>query len=271
MVMKDISRHRFSRNLRFSAAGFRLLLPFVFTFICAMEGAAQFEFDEPWPPAIEALPVEGSFSSGETVELSLKVSPEAGIHVYRDKIKAAFEAMDAGVKLLVMVPEHVPVHDTMAIVERAAQQGVQVVGPNTPGLICPRVGCKIGFLPQRLSDKLPLNLQDCLDERLVLQLFVWHGLSSRSTVRRAMLPLMSIGGASQQLTELLPLWQHSGDHMKVGVCLRELSLLSPVLAKRTGIVLPQDASSDEDPEDTPPIDAVAEAIDTWLRDYAETD
>jgi hypothetical protein len=71
--------------------------------------------------------------------------------------------------------------------------------------------------------------------------------------------------------ELLPLWQQSGDHMKVGVCLRELSLLSPVLARRTGIVLPPDASSGEDLQDTPSIDAVAEAIDTWLKDYTETD
>lgn len=71
--------------------------------------------------------------------------------------------------------------------------------------------------------------------------------------------------------ELLPLWQQSGDHIKVGVCLGELSLLSPVLARRTGIVAPPDGSSGEDPQDTPSIDAVAEAIDTWLKDYAETD
>jgi len=62
---------------------------------------------------------------------------------------AAFEAMDAGVKLLVMVPEHVPQHDTMAIIERAQSCGARVVGPNTPGLICPEVRCKIGFLPHR--------------------------------------------------------------------------------------------------------------------------
>ena len=61
---------------------------------------------------------------------------------------AALEALDAGLKLLVMVPEHVPVHDTLAIAERARQVGAQVVGPNTPGLIRPSVKCKLGFLPQ---------------------------------------------------------------------------------------------------------------------------
>ncbi len=63
--------------------------------------------------------------------------------------EAAFEALDAGIKLLVMVPEHVPLHDTMAIVEHAEALDAQVVGPNTPGMICPAVSCKIGFLPQR--------------------------------------------------------------------------------------------------------------------------
>jgi succinyl-CoA synthetase alpha subunit len=63
--------------------------------------------------------------------------------------QAAFDAMDAGVSLLVMVPEHVPLHDAMAICERAEADDVTVVGPNTPGLICPAAKCKIGFLPQR--------------------------------------------------------------------------------------------------------------------------
>lgn len=63
--------------------------------------------------------------------------------------QAAFEALDAGIKLLVMVPEHVPLHDTMAIVERSLEAGARVIGPNTPGLICPAAQCKIGFLPER--------------------------------------------------------------------------------------------------------------------------
>jgi len=62
---------------------------------------------------------------------------------------AAGEALDAGLKLLVMVPEHVPVHDTLAIVEQSRATGARVVGPNTPGLIRPKVGCKMGFLPER--------------------------------------------------------------------------------------------------------------------------
>jgi len=46
-----------------------------------------------------------------------------------------------------MVSEHVPLHDTMLIVAKAAETGARVIGPNTPGLISPRVRCKVGFLP----------------------------------------------------------------------------------------------------------------------------
>ncbi len=71
---------------------------------------------------------------------------------------AASDALDAGLELLVMVPEHVPVHDTMAIVERARQSGARVVGPNTPGLIRPSVRCKLGFLPQHYFVEGPVGV-----------------------------------------------------------------------------------------------------------------
>jgi succinyl-CoA synthetase alpha subunit len=61
---------------------------------------------------------------------------------------AAFEAMEAGLRLLVMVPEHVPLHDSLAIVERAGELGARVVGPNTPGLLRTSARCKLGFLPE---------------------------------------------------------------------------------------------------------------------------
>jgi succinyl-CoA synthetase alpha subunit len=71
---------------------------------------------------------------------------------------AAFEAMDAGIGLLVPVSEHVPLHDTMAIVARAAELAADVVGPNTPGLIAPPVGCKIGFVPSQYYTSGPVGV-----------------------------------------------------------------------------------------------------------------
>src|SRR4030042_2443825 len=50
---------------------------------------------------------------------------------------AALEAIDAGVKLLVIVPDRVPIHDVLEIAARAAEKGARCVGPNTLGLVSP--------------------------------------------------------------------------------------------------------------------------------------
>jgi succinyl-CoA synthetase alpha subunit len=71
---------------------------------------------------------------------------------------AAFEAMDAGIGLLVPVSEHVPLHDTMAIVAKASEVGADVIGPNTPGLISPPARCKIGFVPSRYYTPGPVGV-----------------------------------------------------------------------------------------------------------------
>ncbi len=72
--------------------------------------------------------------------------------------QAAFETMEAGIKLVVMVPEHVPLHDTMAIVQRARETGARVIGPNTPGIIRPAARTKMGFLPEAYFSEGPVGV-----------------------------------------------------------------------------------------------------------------
>ncbi len=50
---------------------------------------------------------------------------------------AAIEAIQAGVKLLVLVPDRVPVWDAMEIAACAKDHGAQFIGPNTLGVISP--------------------------------------------------------------------------------------------------------------------------------------
>ncbi|MFO8061267.1 MAG: succinate--CoA ligase subunit alpha [Bacillota bacterium] len=59
---------------------------------------------------------------------------------------AAFEAIAAGVELVVIITEGVPLHDAMEVMAFAEQGGVRVVGPNTFGVITPG-RCKIGIMP----------------------------------------------------------------------------------------------------------------------------
>jgi succinyl-CoA synthetase alpha subunit len=61
-------------------------------------------------------------------------------------LKAAIEALDSGIKLLVAIPEHVPIRDSIKVLEYAKQKGARMIGPNTPGVIIPEI-MKVGIMP----------------------------------------------------------------------------------------------------------------------------
>ena len=61
-------------------------------------------------------------------------------------LEAAKEAFEAGIKLLVAIPEYVPVRDAMLAIEIAKQNDAMMIGPNTPGVIIPGL-IKIGIMP----------------------------------------------------------------------------------------------------------------------------
>lgn len=59
---------------------------------------------------------------------------------------AASEAIAAGIPLLVIITEHIPVHDVMRIKAMARKKGVNFIGPNTIGIIAPGQS-KVGIMP----------------------------------------------------------------------------------------------------------------------------
>jgi succinyl-CoA synthetase alpha subunit len=61
---------------------------------------------------------------------------------------AAMEAIEAGIKLLVCISEHIPLHDAMYIMAFARSRGVDVIGPNTFGLISSGKS-KMGIMPNQ--------------------------------------------------------------------------------------------------------------------------
>ena len=56
---------------------------------------------------------------------------------------AVFEAIEAGVKIVVIVTERIPRYDVAQMVELADMRGARIIGPNCLGLIVPEV-CKMG-------------------------------------------------------------------------------------------------------------------------------
>ena len=65
---------------------------------------------------------------------------------------AAYEAIDAGMKLIYILTEHVPFHDTLEIFHQTSVRNIRLLGPNGPGVT--RVGvCKIGIMPNNIFRK----------------------------------------------------------------------------------------------------------------------
>ena len=62
---------------------------------------------------------------------------------------AALEAIDGGIRFLVVTTEGIPDQDMMTIINYAASKGITVLGPDTPGLISPG-RCKLGVHPNRM-------------------------------------------------------------------------------------------------------------------------
>jgi len=61
-------------------------------------------------------------------------------------LDAFMETIDAGIKLIVIVPEHIPVHDVIKMRNYAIEKGVFALGPTTPGILVPGKG-KMGIMP----------------------------------------------------------------------------------------------------------------------------
>jgi succinyl-CoA synthetase alpha subunit len=84
-------------------------------------------------------------STAEAIE---KVGGEVGVMFIPPPMAkdAAVSAAEAGLKLLVVLTEHIPAQDVMVIHAAAAKYGARIIGPNTAGLVTPGE-CFIGIMP----------------------------------------------------------------------------------------------------------------------------
>ncbi|MHA1626390.1 MAG: succinate--CoA ligase subunit alpha [Candidatus Asgardarchaeia archaeon] len=61
---------------------------------------------------------------------------------------AVLEAIECGLKLIVVITEHIPLHDSIRFIKIARNRGVRIVGPNSPGIISPGRSM-MGIMPPR--------------------------------------------------------------------------------------------------------------------------
>ena len=95
---------------------------------------------------VEGVPVFNSVLEAvkETgANASVFFVPAAGV------LDAFLETIDAGIKLIVIVPEHIPVKDVLRMRQYALEKSVFALGPTTPGILVPGMG-KMGIMPASL-------------------------------------------------------------------------------------------------------------------------
>lgn len=59
---------------------------------------------------------------------------------------AALDAMENGIRTIIIITEHIPMKDAITVMARAKQLEATIIGPNTPGIITP-AECKLGIMP----------------------------------------------------------------------------------------------------------------------------
>ncbi|MEM3536353.1 MAG: succinate--CoA ligase subunit alpha, partial [Candidatus Bathyarchaeia archaeon] len=62
---------------------------------------------------------------------------------------AALEALENGIKTVVIITEHIPIKDAINVMAYAKQVNATIIGPNTPGIITPGE-CKLGIMPAHI-------------------------------------------------------------------------------------------------------------------------
>jgi len=80
------------------------------------------------------------------IDSALLIVPKQFVH------DAAIDAIQNGIKLLVIITEFVPVMDALHIVREAKKLNARVVGPNTIGVISPGKS-KVGIMPDYIYGK----------------------------------------------------------------------------------------------------------------------
>lgn len=62
---------------------------------------------------------------------------------------AVLESIGSALNPIVVITEHVPVHDSIKFIQLAVSKSISIIGPNTPGMMAPEK-CKLGIMPSHI-------------------------------------------------------------------------------------------------------------------------
>lgn len=162
---------------------------------------------------------------------------------------AALEAIEAGIKLIVIITEHVPVQDTSRLRAIANYRGARIIGPSSIGIIAPGIG-KIGsiggFDPTQAYSRGPVAI---LSKSGGMSSEIAHMLTAVGIGQSC---VTGIGGdriCASSFADLLPLLEHDAETKLVvlygeiggtyeedaAVLIRERGFTKPLIACISGL------------------------------------
>ena len=89
--------------------------------------------------------------TSKQVDATMIMVPPSGV------LNAAVEAIDSHIPLIVVITEHVPLHDALVIRSLARKAGSYVIGPNTVGVTSPGK-CKLSVSPASIFTQGPVGV-----------------------------------------------------------------------------------------------------------------
>ncbi|MFH1569092.1 MAG: succinate--CoA ligase subunit alpha [Gemmatimonadota bacterium] len=153
---------------------------------------------------VEGVPVFDSVTAAQErapADVSILFVPPAAAE------GACADALGAGIRLLVLITEGIPVHATMRIRARAEAAGARLIGPATPGVISPG-GAKVGIMPAAFFTPGPVGV---ISRSGTLSYEVGAQLSAAGIGQTTVVGLGADPVTGCDITELLGLFEADGD------------------------------------------------------------
>ncbi|MFC1999933.1 succinate--CoA ligase subunit alpha [Chloroflexota bacterium] len=162
---------------------------------------------------------------------------------------AVHEAIDAGIRTIVVITELIPQKDAIEFIAKAGEKGVIIVGPNTPGIICPAKRTKVGIMPSRVFK--PGTIGIAARSGTLTYEIAWHithagmgqstcvGMGGDAIVGLTFVKLLEVFGEDDQTKAVVLVGEVGGRSEEIAAnYIRETNYPKPVVAYIAGLSVP---------------------------------
>jgi succinyl-CoA synthetase alpha subunit len=159
---------------------------------------------------------------------------------------AVVEAVDAGMPLVVVITEGIPVADTVGFVAYARARGTRIIGPNCPGIVTPGTS-NVGITPADITGPGPLGLvsksgtltYQMMDELSDLGFSTCLGIGGDPVVGTTQIDALEAFEADPQTAAIVMIGEIGGDAEERAAEFIRAHVTKPVVAYIAGFTAPE--------------------------------